>query len=395
MRKHILLGLLLCATAVHAAPFATYEEAMKESRRLYYAGDKTSALTAIQQAAELAKTPDNKAEALMRVARIIKEQGDPTKSLVIMKQVLQIQGVSQGLKQETQFLAASDMIKAGQFDEGRATLQPLLALPNPTQGVYEGAHLLFASSFVTQKKNEDALRELSSVVADEKIEFAARAMAQDLRGGVFTDQKKFDEARAAYQSGIQFLEEGAKTDESLLAQRSPLYLDIVQSYEKQYGEERAKEEALKLFTPVMQRASELRNATRYKKALPLYLSLNGIAPYLPGELFLLVKAGEGEMLMYGQQWDNARSFLRKATNAQLGAGGTEKWQSGIHLLQQMAGRTLALSFKLQGDTENNAEAYAQARTRYAQLLAVPDLNPAVRARIDNDMKGLPLAPPAP
>ena len=432
-RKLLILGALLCATTISAYAAPTYSDASDAAYKAYIAkqwpevdeqatealslaitpNQKLYQLTLLAQSAVETNRPDEakqwlkqaqiqvpdlqkssiasgaeKAKALTLLAQLHRKLGDNEQAQVFFQQVLQVKEAPGYLIAAAHFNLAGVLLEQKKPEEARASLQVVLNSADAEDQIRGAARYLYAGSYINEKRYDEGLRELGLIADDPQITLDLRALSQFMVGNVLYLQNKQDEAQVAYQSALAFYEEAAKADSSVRGKEAPVYQGYLKSYEKQNGKAAADKEAIRLFAPLSNKAEAFRGAFDYRAALPYYEAMQGLVDYIPFEFYLTTKVGLGEMLMYGKQWDEARTLINTAAGLTMSAGVAGQQRQNIAILQQNAQRLLAYSYVLQGQTQGGAVEYARARELYDALLATPDLNAAIRAMADKNIKEL-------
>ena len=433
MKKFLLAAVLSCALAssVYAAP--TYDQASEAARAAYNSGQLPEAKEQAQQALALATTPFQKVDQLRRLAllavetkqpdearqwleqtqeptqdvlkapdiiaedkasilsglsQVYRQLGDNKKALELLQKASALKSAPPEVIQQTKFGIAGILLEEQNFEAARDLLQGIVDSPGVDDGLYGLARYVLATSYLNEQRIDEGLSKLSAVANDKRVPLTTRAQVQRMRGKTFKQQQKWPEAQVAYQSALAFYEEAAKTDADARGQEGPVYKSYIEAYEKQHGKGEAQDEAMRLFAPLSNKAEAFRGAFDYRAALPYYEAMQGLVDYIPFEFYLTTKVGLGEMLMYGKQWDEARTLINTAAGLTMSAGVAGQQRQNIAILQQNAQRLLAYSYVLQGQTQGGAIEYARARELYDALLATPDLNAAIRAMADKNIKEL-------
>ena len=394
MKKHLILGTLLLATAhaslAQTAPgatvpqFDTYQKALDSARDFYYAGDKDEALAATQQAVKLSKTSDEKYDALIRVLRIYRETDNKAGETAFWEQLTDNQGVPRSENIGDRFAVARLLYKLGENDKAKVALEDVLNTPGVDMDTYGAAYSLYAKIPYNMGDFDEALRLNETMLNDPRVDILDRGMAMLAIGRCYDGKGNLSDARVSYLDSIALFDKAIAAKKAGVSVEAVSYKWLMIGYEKEFGRARAEAEALKLFAPLQAEGSKLRLANRYKESVEYYQAIDSISPYLPLLLKLVMREGYGSTLMYNGYFDQGNGILLEVADTPLEADA----EPNLKLVVQNARRMLALSHRFEGEVKGGAVEYAKAREELNKLLALPDLQPTVAADVARNMKEL-------
>ena len=195
---------LLVATSA-ALAYDSFEAAMKDWRAQYGARKYKEAADAAKQAAELAKTPKDKASALTQVAECqlrLRKYLDAEKT---SKDVLALEGLSANQKALAQYKLAYAVERQGakRRTESIALFEKILALPGASLYYQTIARIRLGWLYYATKQYDKALAAAQWIVDQPKVSTSPKCEASEILAVALNGQKKPAEAAQAIEKALK------------------------------------------------------------------------------------------------------------------------------------------------------------------------------------------------
>ena len=303
MKPVLALSLLLLATTARAAD-STYTEFLTTSRTQFEAKNYDAARATMQSALDVAKTPDEKVGALLRIAKTFSEQKDFGRAREFYAQAAAQPGISDADKLDALFNIGASFHQAKQLGEAQKSFESLLADPlfnnwpvteqQTNKEVVQAVRYNLGQVLLESGQADKGRALLSSVGDSDAIPFV-RASAWLEVARSFNEQKMPDAARIA-------------ADKALAVPNAPLVLQAnaysarIEAFKAQNNAASAQEEKNKFLIQMLgPMGTTTNNAPTFGRAVPVLPTLDAKKPadlpaileHLSAALFLVDGDGKG------------------------------------------------------------------------------------------------------
>lgn len=196
MKPLLLSSLLLFAGGAQAAD-TTYADFLATARTQFEAKNFDVARATMQSALAVAKTPDEKAGALLRIAQSFDEQNNTVRAREFYTQALAQTGIAPADKAEALLSMGVDLRKEKQLDQAQKVFESLIASKQTPVLTADNARLQLARTLLEQGLTKRALNMLTTL-GKSNADVAVRAAVWGDIASYFEAEKNWGVARDTY-----------------------------------------------------------------------------------------------------------------------------------------------------------------------------------------------------
>ncbi len=378
MKTLLLSAALLLSTSVFAAP-ATYDEATQIAQTQFAAQDFAGAQQSLEAAFDLARTNEDKVEALTQLGALFEEQGRYAESLQTYQRVLPLVANSPDELNRTRLFIAQNYVNQKQWQNAAAGWAQLVeSAASPQTKV--SFRLELARAYAELKQTGEAQQQLALVraqmmpfIADAKAGADARGFAHLTIGRSYAQEDNFDAARQSFEAALA------------IADLSPEFrVNTLKSLAEVAAKQGREEDAKTAFTKARQlviKAASLHFASKgWAEAAELYREAAQIGT--PDAFTALALNWQLALSLHSQNdIDGARAEFQRIIAIAPDASSADQTAS-LKLSTPVAYQYLAQGYIAQGQ-------FDLARATLNSLLALPDLQAPIRQKAEEMLRGLP------
>ena len=381
MKTWILAAGVLWAASGQAQPQApvaqTYEQARAVAKAKHEAKDVAGALEVVHLAAKLAKTPDEKSEALLLVGQSYKEQNELEAAIAAWRQVLEVPGAPWPAVVAARMGIGGALLDQGKGSEARSEFKVVLASPQAENNTKASVQMGIAFSYDQEKDFEHA-REAFAVLADNaKAEPFLRFMAQQSIGETYFKERNFAGARAAWE---KLLAMPLAVPQLPFALAGGAEARIIDSYVEEKNLEQAARSRQQFHLAHARRLQPLIKVRQWAAAREELAAMIVLSP--PGSVLLGLQTMVGNSYANEGNYAQSRAEFEKVVASTPAPDATQAERDAIRMVQQSAQMSI-------GEVYARENRVAQARAQFEKVLALPGLNANIKAATERNLAKLP------
>ncbi len=419
MKKLFTLAALALVTTGAFAASSAYEKALQEARDNDNAKNYLAAHKSLDTALAAAKTPEEKAQALLGVGRVYTDEKNFAKAHEALQQLVAMKGATKEQKWTALSGISGAFLGEKRFPEARATIAKLVSDPLAPAELRGSLRLVSAESYGSQGQPDVACAEYAKIGEDANVPLPIRWGAYKRAGDISLSQSKWAQARADYDKAARLpgldgvavasiigqiaetyvsqnqlpqaraeLTQAEQLVSSLPIQQAAVRLRIVQLYAQENNAEEALKSLNSFGSMMTLRAKEALDKKDYATARESFSAIlalrNGYdakgsnrSPQTIGLLLVI-----GQMYQFEGNYPKAKEMYYSVVAVNPEANGISKEDAvTIRTLQQSARLDIARALVSQGNS-------AEAKKAYVALLNTPDLYPAYKKGAEGDLAKL-------
>ncbi len=394
MKPVLALSLLLLAPVARAAD-STYTEFLATARTQFEAKNYDAARATMQSALGLAKTPDEKVGALVRIAKTFDEQKNFARAREFYAQAAAQPGASGADKARALFNVGDSLHKNKQLAEAQTSFESLLADPQTPKGLADIARFNLGQVLIESGQTEQG-RQLLSQVGDSDASPFVRASAWIEVARSLRELKSWDAARIAADKALA-------VPNTLLVLQAGAHLERIKTFEAQNNIESASGEKGAFIQEMIGPMGTVSTSAQFGRATSTPPTLSSKNPEdlpriferLTAALFLVDRDGKGpqEPLSIYLREQIAKNYLDRGDvasarvwfNELLSYFAPDSKVPRAALVGVAPLHTLAL-WQLAGISEREGDTKT-ARELWQRLLALPDVAPFYKNAAQKKLDG--------
>lgn len=374
MKQFIAISMIVATTvAANAASFSNYQQAISSAQASSSAKQSTDARKALQEALSLAKTPAEKAEALISLGRTYSDEKNYKQARICWDQVALIANVSTTDKVVADLATGNSYLEQKDLTTAREIFSRVIANTRAAPFAKAMARMAIASSYNEEKNFAKAREEFSKLVLDPNADTNLRFTAQLEVGETYFSEGNFAEARSQFAKALAI-------GEAILSLRATARLRIAETYRQQGDSKQAALEMGRYQRDALKVATSLGESRRYAEAREQFAAIVAAGNLRPSVIVAL-RGKIGELYLAEGNTTAARKELEQLLDEPATYGITEAEIPAFHTVQHNVQLFIASSYKMDGDKQ-------RAREEYRKVLTMPDLDPALKAQVEQQLAAL-------
>lgn len=373
IKKIVWVSVFTLTAGIARAAYSTYSETIGVARAQFQKNDYASAQKTTEEALSLAKTPDEKVGALLRLGLTYSQRKLFEQARQQWAKVLQLPDASTDGKIQAQYAIAASYGEEKNWGRCAVEMQKVVDAPNVDSQTQGTARFALAAALIAQKKDVEAQSQLLTIAQNKALDSNFRATSYTQLGQSLINTRQFDQARAAFTSVLDMPDVNGQL--MVLAQGG-----IAHSYEVEGNAVQAQKEFATAQTQAIEQSQMFSANKQYSMAravLEQALTFGTVAPTVDAGM----RAQIGQILLAEGKPKEARTQLLELVNKHYGEGIAPEDAATLLAVKQSAQLSIAKSYVQDGNK-------AQAQQVLQSLLATDNLNPDVKVEVNNVLKGL-------
>lgn len=373
MRKLIIAGLVLVATAVAGAAPSTYEEAVQSANTSYSVKHYAEAREATEQALKLAKTPAEKSGALSHLGEAYNAEKKYTQAREAWAQVLALPDVPADGKAEIELAIGGTYADENDFAAAREAYARVASNPQVKQALKFKAQTATAFSYQSEKNFAKAREEFEKLVSNPEAALVTRVLARNQIGETYFSEGNFARAREEFTKGL-----GLGTLNPV--QEAVLRVRVADTYRSENNPTKAASEISRFRNDTSKRMESAFASQNWKEARDLTVAYLATGPLPTSDTFFL-REKIGETYLAEKNTAEARKQFEALVAATDFGSLAGQDLATIHAVQQLAQLAIAHSYELDGNKQ-------RAKAEYQKLLKMPDLPTPIKVKAEQQLAAL-------